>query len=91
VLERLGHDIGLGVATLASVLDPELVVLGGYFVPLAGLVLEPARRALDARLASAAQRRPDLRVSTLDSRAAAIGAAEQSFADFLAGTAGLPA
>jgi predicted NBD/HSP70 family sugar kinase len=91
VLERLGHDIGLGVATLASVLDPELVVLGGYFVPLAGLVLGPARRALDVRLASAAQRRPALEVSTLDSRAAAIGAAEQSFADFLAGAAELPA
>ena len=91
VLERLGRDIGLGVATLASVLDPELVVLGGYFVPLAGLVLEPARRVLDARLASAAQRRPELQVSTLDSRAAALGGAEQSFADFLAGTAALPA
>jgi hypothetical protein len=46
---------------------------------------------LDARLASAVQRRPELQVSTLDSRAAAIGAAEQSFADFLAGAAELPA
>lgn len=34
VLAAFGSDVGLGLATLASVLDPEVVVLGGYFVPL---------------------------------------------------------
>lgn len=84
-LTRLGHDVGLGTAILASVLDPEVVVLGGYFVPLGELVLEPARSVIDARLASAVQRRPQLRLGSLGIEAAAIGAAEQSFADVLAG------
>ncbi|WP_341923747.1 ROK family transcriptional regulator [Nocardioides psychrotolerans] len=77
-LSRLGHDVGLGLAILANVLDPEVIVLGGYFVALGERVLEPARDALDRRLPSPAQRRPDLRLSTLGMEAAALGAAERS-------------
>ena len=84
-LARVGHDVGLGIAMLSSVLDPEVVVLGGYFVPLGDLVLEPARRTLDERLASAVQVRPELRLSTLGIQAAALGAAEQSFDPVFAG------
>lgn len=77
-LTKVGHDVGLGIAMLSSVLDPEVVVLGGYFTPLGDLILEPARRTLDERLASAVQVRPELRLSTLGIEAAALGAAEQS-------------
>ena len=49
-LARLGDDVGLGLAVLAQVLDPAVVVLGGYFVPLGDLVIGPARRTLDQRL-----------------------------------------
>nr|WP_242680484.1 ROK family protein [Nocardioides sp. IC4_145] len=89
-VERVGEDLGLGLAILAGVLDPAVVVLGGYFVPLGELVLGPARRVLDARLASDVQVRPELRLGTLDLRAAALGAAEQSLARVLTGTADLP-
>nr|WP_301539508.1 ROK family transcriptional regulator [Nocardioides sp. zg-1308] len=89
-LERVGRDVGLGIAMLSSVLDPEVVVMGGYFAPLGDLVLEPARRTLDERLASEVQVRPDLRPSTLGIRAAALGAAEQSFDAVFAGDAELP-
>jgi predicted NBD/HSP70 family sugar kinase len=77
-LARVGRDLGLGIAMLSSILDPEVVVLGGYFTPLGDLVLDPARETLDRRLASPVQVRPDLRPSTLGIRAAALGAAEQS-------------
>lgn len=89
-LDSVGRDVGLGLAMLTSVLDPAVVVLGGYFVPLGELVLGPARDALDARLASAAQHRPELRLSTLGIEAAAIGAAEQSFSDVYGGELDLP-
>jgi predicted NBD/HSP70 family sugar kinase len=84
-LDSVGRDVGLGLAMLTSVLDPAVIVLGGYFVPLGELVLGPARDALDARLASAAQHRPELRLSTLGIEAAAIGAAEQSFSEVFSG------
>ncbi|MFM6849037.1 MAG: ROK family protein, partial [Terrabacter sp.] len=90
-LGRVGHDVGLGIAMLSSVLDPEVVVLGGYFVPLGELVLEQARRTLDERLASAAQVRPELRLSTLGIRAAALGAAEQSLGPVFSGEIDLTA
>jgi predicted NBD/HSP70 family sugar kinase len=90
-LDAVGRDVGLGLAMLTSVLDPAVVVLGGYFVPLGELVLGPARDALDARLASPSQHRPELRLSTLGIEAAAIGAAEQSFSDVLSGQLDLPA
>jgi predicted NBD/HSP70 family sugar kinase len=84
-LEQVGHDVGLGLAVLSGVLDPELVVLGGYFAPLGDLVLEPARRTLDERLASSVQVRPEIRLSTLGIQAAALGAAEQSLDPVFAG------
>ena len=34
-LGGVGRDLGYGVALLANLLNPEVVVLGGYFVPLA--------------------------------------------------------
>ncbi|GAB7006127.1 ROK family transcriptional regulator [Nocardioides sp. AN3] len=83
-LDAVGRDVGLGLAMLALVLDPAVIVLGGYFVPLGDLILAPARAALDARLASA-QHRPELRLSALGIEAAAIGAAEQSFTDVFSG------
>ena len=90
-LERVGRDVGLGIAVLSTVLDPQVVVMGGYFAPLGDLVLEPARRTLDERLVSTAQVRPELRTSTLGIEAAALGAAEQSFGPVLAGEIDLPA
>lgn len=90
-LERVGHDLGLGIAMLSSILDPEVVVLGGYLAALGDLVLEPARRTLDERLASPAQVRPELRPSTLGIRAAALGAAEQSLGPVFAGELDLTA
>ncbi len=77
-LARVGHDLGVGLAVLTNVLDPEVVVLGGYFAVLGDHVLDPARRALDGLLASPAQVRPELRPSRLGIAAAALGAAERS-------------
>jgi predicted NBD/HSP70 family sugar kinase len=90
-LDRVGHDLGLGIAMLSSVLDPEVVVLGGYFTPLGDLVLERARRTIHERLPSTAQVRPELRLSTLGIQAAALGAAEQSLGPVFSGELDLPA
>jgi predicted NBD/HSP70 family sugar kinase len=84
-LARVGRDVGLGLAVLTTVLDPGVVVLGGYFAPLGDLVLDPARRTLDERLVSDVQRRPELRTGSLGIQAAALGAAEWSFGDVVSG------
>ena len=48
-LEEAGRALGHGVSILANLLDPEVVVLGGYFVPLAGWLLPAAEAELKAR------------------------------------------
>ncbi len=81
---RSASDVGLGLAVLTQVLDPAVVVLGGYFVPLGELVLGPARRTLEQRLVGPV-RGPELRVGALGIEAAALGAAERGFTQVFSG------
>jgi len=84
-VEQVGRDLGLGLAMLTGVLDPEVVVLGGYLAALGELVIDPARAVLDARLSSPAQTRPELRPGVLGTEAAALGAAERTLVTALSG------
>ena len=88
-LAELGHDLGLGLATLTNMLDPSVLVLGGYFVPLGESVMGPARAVLGERLVPTGRRPPDLRWSQLDIHAAATGAAERSLERVLTGEVSL--
>ncbi|MET0930597.1 MAG: ROK family transcriptional regulator [Aeromicrobium sp.] len=85
-LETLGLDLGRGLATLAAVLDPAAIVLGGYFVPLGEFIVPAARAVLAERLPSAGLHLPEVRLSSLGIHAAALGAAEHALADVLTGT-----
>jgi predicted NBD/HSP70 family sugar kinase len=85
-LAALGHDLGRGLATLAAVLDPTAIVLGGYFVPLGAYVLPAAEAVLAERLPSASIHLPQIRLSSLGIHAAALGAAEDALSDVYAGT-----
>jgi predicted NBD/HSP70 family sugar kinase len=77
-LEQVGRHLGRGLAILTGVLDPAVIVLGGYFGPLADVVLDPAREVLRASLAAPVQELPDLRPGELGTESAALGAAERS-------------
>lgn len=46
LVTRAGEMLGLGIAILCDILDPELVVCGTMAVRLGDLLLEPARRVL---------------------------------------------
>ncbi len=73
-IARAGRALGAAVATLANLLNPQLVIVGGDFVPAGDLLLGPVREEV-ARVAidSAAE---DLRVavSALGPRAHVLGA-----------------
>ncbi len=88
-LTRLGERVGLGLAMLAHVLDPAVIVLGGYFAPLGERILAPAREVLELRAQPADAQVPELRLSTLGIQAAATGAAEQALYAVFAGEVGL--
>ncbi len=75
VLDELGRWIGLGAANLANLFDPQVIILGGYFVHLSDWILPAARKALrDGTLASTSENL-QLATSTLGFTAAAQGGA----------------
>ena len=84
-LEILGHDLGRGLATLAAVLDPSAIVLGGYFVPVGEFVVPAAQAVVADRLPSASLHLPEIRLSSLGIHAAALGAAEHALTDVFSG------
>ena len=77
-IASVGRWLGHGLAVVTGILDPGTVVLGGYFVPLGDLILEPATTALAASLATSELGGPDLRLGKLGTGSAATGAAERA-------------
>ncbi|HET8616456.1 MAG TPA: ROK family protein [Actinomycetales bacterium] len=91
VAARLGdvaRGLASGIVTLVSMLDPEMVVLGGYFVPLGPWLLPVVEQAVRDDVLAGSTRRCTVALSTLGLHAASSGAA----ADVLSGvfTGSLP-
>jgi predicted NBD/HSP70 family sugar kinase len=73
-LEQVGTWLGVGAASLASVLDPDVFVLGGYFAPVAPWLEGPMTRELQRRAIGADGKRYDVEVSALGFRGTLHGA-----------------
>ncbi len=76
-LAELGRWLGEGIASLAAVLDPGVVVIGGGVSEAGDLLLEPIREHYRANLTGRGHR-PELTVrpATLGNDAGLIGAAD---------------
>jgi glucokinase len=77
LLADLGTWLGAGIADVADVLDPAVVVVGGGVSEVGELLLEPARKSFHEQL-SAAAHRPQLVIkrAELGNDAGLIGAAD---------------
>jgi len=75
IVAELGWWVGLGLANLANILDPEAFVVGGGLVEMGDMLLDPVRAAF-AELLQGWAWRPVIPVvaAALGSRAGAIGA-----------------
>jgi glucokinase len=76
-LAEIGRWLGEGIASLAAVLDPVVVVIGGGVSDAGDLLLDPIRGAFREHL-TAREHRPEaeIRAATLGNRAGMIGAAD---------------
>ncbi|MFD8566990.1 ROK family protein [Streptomyces sp. NPDC059639] len=74
-LDRVAHDLGLGLALLADVLNPRLIVLGGYFTYIGDLFLDRLREMLRTRVMAPRAGGCEVRLSALGFAAAARGGA----------------
>lgn len=77
VFEEVGRRLGEGIAGLANVLDPDVVVVGGGVIGAGELLLAPARRAFAAAVL-APDHRPEIPIvaAALGNDAGAVGAAD---------------
>jgi glucokinase len=77
LLEDVGRWVGEGVASLAAVLDPALVVIGGGVSAAGALVLDPARSALSRHLTGRGHREiAPMTLASLGNDAGMIGVAD---------------
>ncbi|QUQ64374.1 ROK family transcriptional regulator [Kutzneria sp. CA-103260] len=77
-LDRIAHGLGLGIGLLIDVLNPQAVVLGGYFAILGDHLLETTRRLVGERVMAPHAGGCQLLVSTLGFTSAARGAAQDA-------------
>ena len=77
VMEEFGTWLGQGLAMVADVLDPELIVLGGGVSRASDLYLDIARQGMQDNIVGAGYRQvAELKVADLGSQAGMIGAAD---------------
>jgi predicted NBD/HSP70 family sugar kinase len=76
-LDQVGTWLGRGAATIANVVNPELIALGGYVAAIAPWVVEPMRREFAAGVIADPDRCA-IEVSPLAFAGAVRGAAEQA-------------
>ncbi|MFI6792429.1 ROK family protein [Nonomuraea sp. NPDC050383] len=74
-LDAAGRGLGRGVSVLANLLNPEVVVLGGYYVPLAPWLLPAVREEVSGRAIAPGGGGCEVVASTLGLDAAALGGA----------------
>ncbi|GAA5197528.1 ROK family transcriptional regulator [Rugosimonospora acidiphila] len=90
-LHEGGRRLGQGVAVLANLVNPGVVILGGYYVPLAPWILPTAAEELDRLVVAPSPPGVRLVASALGHDAAAIGGAAAVLDSVDAGRLPLPA
>jgi glucokinase len=76
-LAALGDALGQGIASLAAVLDPGVVVIGGGVSEARDLLLDPIRTAFERELTGRGFRpEAEIRLAAMGNRAGVVGAAD---------------
>jgi glucokinase len=76
LFDELGFWLGVGIASLVNVFDPQLVILGGGLVTTGDLLLTPAHTSFESFVFARPHRQlPDLALAQLGPDAGLIGAA----------------
>ena len=79
LLERAGHDLGLGLANLVDVLNPEIIVIGGGVAAAGNMILDAARKTMKQWAQPLAVKQVRVVRSRLGTRAGLLGAAKLAF------------
>jgi predicted NBD/HSP70 family sugar kinase len=83
-IERVGSALGLAIANVVNLLNPEVVILGGSLAPILELGAASIEAELDRRAMAGPRRMVTLRTPGLGDDSSLIGAAELAFRPLLA-------
>jgi predicted NBD/HSP70 family sugar kinase len=89
-LSQVGHTLGIAIASLANLLDPEAVLLGGYLAPLSEWLRVPIEGELETRALAGRRMRCRVLPARLGGEAAVRGAVALSRRAALEEAAALP-
>lgn len=79
VWERAGYYLGLGLAAVVNLLNPDIVVVGGGIARAGRLLLGPARRTVRERALRTPSAHARILRASLDADAGPVGAASEVF------------
>lgn len=82
ILAAAGHDLGLALANLVDVLNPQIIVIGGGVAAAGNLLLAPAREAVRRWAQPLAARQVQIRRGQLGAEASLLGMAKLCFDHF---------
>ena len=74
-MSEAGEHLGIAVAGLLNLMNPEMVILGGGVTRVRELLLDPLRQVVRNRTLVTSVAATEIRISELGARAVAIGAA----------------
>jgi glucokinase len=81
VFEYAGHALGLGLVSLADIVAPDLIIIGGGIAQAGDLLLEPARKVVRERAFPPQIRSVEIVQAALGDMSAVFGAAAMVFFD----------
>jgi glucokinase len=79
VLAELGRDLGVGIASLVNIFNPEVVVIGGGLVAAGDFLLEPARATVAERSVVPARDQVRIVAARFGDESGMLGAAAMAF------------
>jgi glucokinase len=88
-LRRLGRNLGVGIANVVNIFNPQVVVVGGGVIGAGELVLEPAREIVRERALSPARDEVRIEQAAFGPEAGMLGAAIMAAEEIGLASAGL--
>ncbi|MBI2451323.1 MAG: ROK family protein [Parcubacteria group bacterium] len=79
IFEKIGKDLGIGLANLVNILNPEKIIIGGRLIKAGDLLLRPAKKQMRRLFFSPLAKKTLILRTKLGEDAGAIGAANLFF------------
>jgi len=73
--KKFSYNLGIGLANLVNILDPDVIVIGGGFAKAGSLILNPAKKEVKRRVLSLQSKSVKIKLTKLGEFSGAVGAA----------------